>query len=574
MRKAADVARPIPKSPTGIRGFDEITQGGLPKGRPTLVYGAAGCGKTLFAMEYLFRGATEFGEPGVLLAFEETKPKIQANAASLGFRLDRLIEQKKLVIDYVHVDRSEIEETGEYDLGGLFARLEHHVKSVRAKRVAIDTLEILFGGLQNHGIIRSELRRLFRWLEERNLTAVITAERGEGQFTRHGLEEFVSDCVILLDHRVSEELSTRRLRIVKYRGSGHGTNEYPFLIDEQGISVVPVTSLGLAHEASRERISTGNEELDGMLGGKGYHRGSSILVSGPAGTGKSSLAAAFAAASCARGEPTLYFSLEESPKQILRNMSSIGIPLEKWVRKGLLNLQASRPSVYGQEMHLVHLHKLIEEMGVRAVIVDPVTAFQVTGNAGEIRSLLVRLIDLLKTRNITAMLTSLTRDEVGLASSDVGISSLIDTWISLDNFSVGGERNRILQVVKSRGMRHSNQVREFILSDRGIQLRDAYLGTQGVLTGSARLAQEARDRSEEVGRRIDAERQDLALRVEEEALRAQLKALEGKLVALEGERRRLTRVGRERAERVADESRRMAVSRSAGPIEGRRSNGR
>jgi circadian clock protein KaiC len=562
-KKPTPAARPIAKSPTGIRGFDDITGGGLPKGRTTLVYGSAGCGKTLFAMEYLFRGITEFDEPGVLMAFEETKEKLHANAASLGFNLEELAARKKLVIDYVHVDRSEIEETGEYDLGGLFARLDHHVKTVGAKRVALDTLEVLFAGLKNQGIIRTELRRLFGWLEDRKLSAVVTAERGEGFLTRHGLEEFVSDCVILLDNRVSDELSTRRLRIVKYRGSGHGTNEYPFLIDEEGISVIPVTSLGLTHEASSRRVSTGIPALDGMLGGKGYFQGSSVLISGTAGTGKSSISAAFAAARCARGERTLYFSLEESPKQILRNMKSIGIDLEPYVRRGLLNLQSSRPSVYGLEMHLVHLYKLIEDMGAKAVVIDPITSLLLAGNPAETRSLLVRLIDLLKTRGITAVMTSLTSDGNWIESTDVGISSLIDTWITLDNIKAGGERNRILQIVKSRGMNHSNQLREFILSRRGVGLRDVYLGTQGVLTGSARLAQEGRDRDAEAARRIDAERQDLALQGEEEALRARVLEIQEKLQALESDRNRRARLDRERDARVADEVRRMSLSRRA-----------
>jgi len=562
-KREVRAVRPIPKSPTGIHGFDDITSGGLPKGRTSLVYGSAGCGKSMFAMEYLFRGATEFGEPGVLMAFEETKAKIQANAASLGFDLQKLMDDKKLVVDYVHVERSEIEETGEYDLGGLFARLDHHVKTVRAKRVVLDTLEVLFAGLKNQGIIRSELRRLFRWFEEHNLSAVITAERGEGTLTRHGLEEFVSDCVILLDHRVAEELSTRRLRIVKYRGSGHGTNEYPFLIDEQGISVVPLSSLSLEHEATRNRVSTGIPALDAMLGGKGYYQGSSILISGTAGTGKSSIAASFAASECERGRPTLLFSLEEAPKQVIRNMNSIGIDLERWVRKGLLNLQASRPSVYGLEMHLVHLHKMIQEMGAKAVVIDPVTALLVAGNPGETRSLLVRLIDLLKTKGITAILTSLTEDGVPLESSEVGISSLIDTWITLDHTRAGGERNRVLQIVKSRGMNHSNQVREFLLSDEGLQLKDVYLGSKGVLTGSARLAQEALDRAEESRRQFDLERQEIGLQVEENVLRGQISAIQEKLRIVTGDRHRLSRLDHERETRAAEDLRKMAISRRA-----------
>lgn len=565
----SDAVRSIPKSATGIRGFDAVTHGGLPQGRPTLVYGSAGCGKSLFALEYLYRGAAEYDEPGVLMAFEETKDKIIANGGSVGFDLGKLIARKKFLIDYVHVDRSEIEETGEYDLGGLFARIEHHVRTIRARRIVLDTLEVLFAGLQNQGIIRSELRRLLRWLEERKLTAVITAERGDGHGTRHGLEEFVSDCVILLDHRVSEELSTRRMRIVKYRGSGHGTNEYPFLIDNSGISVVPVTTLGLAHEAPDDRVTSGIVELDRMLGGEGYYRGSTILISGTAGTGKSSVAASFAAASCDRGEKTLYFSLEESPRQIVRNMRSIGIPLEKYIKKGLLRLEASRPSAYGLEMHLVHLHRLIEESGARTVVIDPVTALLLTSNEAETRSVLVRLIDLLKTRGITAMLTSLTEEDGSNESSEVGISSLIDTWVVLDNDHAGGERNRVLQIVKSRGMAHSNQVREFVLSDHGIRLRDVYLGAEGVLTGSARLSREAQDRSDEATRLMEAERQDIALRVEESALRGKISAIQEKLRAVENDRRRLARLDAERGVRLAEESRRMEASRGKDRSHGR-----
>jgi circadian clock protein KaiC len=561
---AAEVdQRPLPKSATGIRGLDEITKGGLPKGRPTLICGTSGCGKTLMALEFLYRGATEFGEPGVFIAFEETREKLAANAASLGFNFERLTAQKKLIVDYVHVDRSEIEETGEYDLGGLFARLDHHVKISRAKRVVLDTIEVLFAGLKNQSIIRSELRRLFRWLEERGLTAVITAERGEGQLTRHGLEEYVSDCVILLDHRVSEELSTRRLRIVKYRGSGHGTNEYPFLIDEHGISVMPVTSLGLSHHASKERISSGVPELDEMLAGKGFYRGSTILVSGTAGTGKSSLAASFAAAACARGECTLYFSMEESQSQILRNMQSIGIPLERWSRKGLLDIQASRPSMFGLEMHLMNLYKQVEAFKPRAIVVDPVTSLLIAGNPAETRSLLIRLIDLLKGRGITAFLTSLTSPGAAEEASEVGISSLIDTWIVVGDMRVNGERNRTLQLVKSRGMSHSNQIREFLLGDRGVRLLDVYLGDDGVLTGSARLAQEARDRASEAERLLEADRQNDRLLTEEQTLAAQIATLQGKLRNLGDERSRLSKLAVERKGRSARNRHEMAVSRKA-----------
>ncbi len=561
--------RRIPKSPTGIRGLDEITKGGLPTGRPTLVCGEAGSGKTMLAMEFLFRGATEFGEPGVFIAFEETKKKLSANAASLGFDMEKLVARRKLVVDYVHVERSEIEETGEYDLGGLFARIEHHVKTSRARRIVLDTLEVLFAGLKNEGVVRSELRRLFRWIEDRGLTAVITAERGEGRLTRHGLEEYVSDCVILLDHRVEGELSTRRLRVVKYRGSAHGTNEYPFLIDEQGLSVVPLSSLGLGHAASSARVSSGVEELDRMLGGKGYFRGSTVLISGTAGTGKTSLGASFAEAACRRGDRTLYFSFEESPAQLIRNMASVGIGLERQVRSGLLQIQSFRPSFYGLEMHLVNLHKHIDAFGAKAVVVDPVTSLLEAGNAGEARSLLVRLIDLLKGRGVTAVLMSLTEAGSDQESSEVGISSLIDTWLMLSDTRLSGERNRTIQIIKSRGMSHSNQVREFLLSGNGIRLQDVYLGSAGMLTGSARLAQEARDRSENAERLHRYRREEMGLLTEEKSLAAQILALQAKLRAVGGERVRLARAAQQRSGRAARDLTEMAASRKLKKPRGR-----
>jgi circadian clock protein KaiC len=566
--------RPVPKTPTGIRGLDEITKGGLPTGRPSLVCGEAGSGKTMLAMEFLFRGAAEFGEPGVFIAFEETKKKLSANAASLGFDMEKLVARKKLVVDYVHVERSEIEETGEYDLGGLFARIEHHVKKIRARRIVLDTLEVLFAGLKNEGIVRSELRRLFRWIEDRGLTAVITAERGEGRLTRHGLEEYVSDCVILLDHRVEGELSTRRLRVVKYRGSGHGTNEYPFLIDEQGISVVPLSSLGLSHEAPKARVSSGVPELDRMLDGKGYFRGSTILVSGTAGTGKTSLAASFAEAMSRRGDKTIYFSFEESPSQLVRNMTSVGIGLGRQLRMKLLRIHAFRPSSYGLEMHLVNLHKHIDAFGARAVVLDPVTSLLDAGSTDEARSVLVRLIDLLKGKGITALLTSLTGGGSNEESSEVGISSLIDTWLLLSDTRLSGERNRTIQIIKSRGMAHSNQVREFLLSGEGIRLRDVYLGSAGMLTGSARVAQEARDRSDLAEQVQESRREEAGLVTEEKALAVQILALQAKLRAVGDERARLSRAASQRVGRAARDLDEMAVSRQSAPRREGRNGGR
>jgi circadian clock protein KaiC len=463
-------ARALPKAPTGIEGLDEITGGGLPKGRPTLVCGGPGCGKTLLAMEFLVRGATEFGEPGVFITFEETGEELAQNVRSLGFDLDALIEQNKLAIDYVRVERAEIDESGEYDLEGLFLRLGMAIDSVGAKRIVLDTIESLFGGFTNEALLRSELRRLFRYLKDRDVTAVITGERGERTFTRQGLEEYVSDCVILLDHRVIEQTSTRRLRIVKYRGTTHGTNEYPFLIDENGFSVLPLSGLKLDHEVSDERVSSGIAGLDEMLEGKGFYRGSSILVSGTAGTGKTSLAAHFAHETAKRGERCLYLAFEESPQQMIRNMRSIGVDLEPFVKKGTLRIHASRPTLHGLEMHLVQIHKLVSEFHPGTVIVDPLSNFIDSSSAIEAKAMLMRLIDFLKSSQITAFMIHLTSGGRAVEATDVGISSLIDTWLLVKDFEQGGERTRGLYVLKSRGMPHSKQIREFVITPRGIQL--------------------------------------------------------------------------------------------------------
>ena len=462
----------LPKSPTGIPGMDEVTGGGLPHGRPTLVAGGAGCGKTLFAMEFLINGAAQFDEPGVFIAFEENAEELAENVASLGFDLNELIKQKKLIIDYIRIERTEIEEAGEYDLDGLFIRLGHAINSIGAKRVALDTIEVLFAALKNQGTLRAELHRLFRWLKDKDVSAVVTAERGSGKLTRFGLEEYVADCVILLDHRVTEQVSTRRMRIVKYRGSLHGTNEYPFLIGRKGISVLPITSLALEHEASRERISTGIPQLDEMLEGKGFYCGSSILVSGTAGSGKSSLAVSFVDAACRRGEKSLVFAFEESPSQILRNMSSIGLDLERHVRKGLLQFHASRPSLYGLEMHLVTMYDLINEFQPRLVVVDPITDFESVGSAAEIKSAVTRIIDFLKTRNITTIFIDASPEGDLYADSVVGVSSLIDAWISLRSIETDGEHHRGLYILKSRGMAHSNQIRSFHITGDGIRIGD------------------------------------------------------------------------------------------------------
>ena len=527
--KPTSKSRPqLLKSPTGIQGLDEITGGGLPKGRPTLVCGGAGCGKTLLAMEFLVRGATQFGEPGVFMAFEETTKDLTQNVASLGFDLKDLIARKKIVLDFVYIERSEIEESGEYDLEGLFIRLGHAIDSIGAKRVVLDTIESLFSGLPNPAILRAELRRLFRWLKDKGVTAIVTGERGDETLTRQGLEEYISDCVIVLDQRVSDLISSRLLRIIKYRGSLHGTNEYPFLIDENGISVLPITSLGLQHIASNKRVSTGVARLDAMLGGAGYYRGSSVLISGTAGTGKSSLAAHFAEAACRRGERALYFAFEESPTEIMRNMHSIGINLEPWVQKGLLQFHATRPTIFGLERHLTTMRKAVNDFKPQVVIVDPLNSFIIGNNVTEVQFMLTRLVDFLKTKQITGLFTSLTSGGSALDQSEVSVSSLIDTWLLLRAIESGGERNRGLFILKSRGMAHSNQIREFLLTDHGAELRDVYVGPEGVLSGSARLTQEAqkqaalmiRDQEVEL-RRIELERKRTTLEAQIAVLRAE-----------------------------------------------------
>jgi len=506
--------------------LDEITFGGLPAGRTTLVCGGAGCGKTLLGIEFLVRGATGFDEPGVCLSFEESAGELAANVASLGFDVDDLVARKKLAIDHVILERSLIEETGEYDLEALFVRLGHAVDSVGAKRVLLDSIEALFAGLENESILRSELRRLFRWLKERKLTAIVTGERGQGALTRHGLEEYISDCVILLDHQMTETVLTRRLRVVKYRGSTHGTNDYPFLIESDGISVLPVTSAELKQVASNERVSTGVVALDAMLGGRGFYRGSSILVSGTAGTGKTSLAAHFVDAACARGEKCVFFSFEEPANQIVRNMRSIGIDLQRWSDRGLLQFHSSRPTTFGLEMHLVKMHKILKEFEPAIVVVDPLTALLHSGTEMETRSMLLRLVDFLKEQHITALMTTLTSGSDAQEQTEVNISSLVDAWLMLRDIENGGERNRGLYILKARGVAHSNQIREFLLTDHGIDLRDVYLGDAGLLTGSARVTQEARDAAAAMSARQEIERKQLLLARKRKALDAQVAALQ------------------------------------------------
>jgi circadian clock protein KaiC len=536
LKKPVTKNRSLPKSPTGITGLDEITGGGLPKGRPTLVCGSAGCGKSMLGVEFLVRGVTQFNEPGVLMTFEELPEDVITNSRSLGFDLDNLVARKKLFVDYVRVERNEIQETGEYDLEGIFVRLNYAIEMIGAKRVVLDTIETLFTGLTNAAILRAELRRLFNWLKEKGVTAIITGEKGDGTLTRNGLEEYVSDCVIMLDHRVIDQVSTRRLRVVKYRGSTHGTNEYPFLIGQTGFSVLPISSLGLSHDVTNERISSGIPRLDAMLGGKGFYRGGSVLVTGTAGTGKSSLASFFVNAASRRGEGSLYFAFEESPQQIVRNMASIGLNLEPWITKGLLQFHASRPTIYGLETHLAVMHKQIQEFKPRVVVIDPISNLINTGSVTEVRSMLLRLVDFLKSEKITALFTCLSSQGANsLEETEVGVSSIMDTWLLLRDIELGGERNRGIYVLKSRGTAHSNQIREFVITNKGIDIRDVYVGPEGVLTGSARLAQEARERARKLERQVEISSKQRKLERKRTALEAQIASLRAEFEAEEAE---------------------------------------
>lgn len=528
----------IEKCPTGIHGLDEITDGGFPKGRPTLLCGGAGCGKTVLGMEFLVNGARDYDEPGVFMSFEEKTPELEKNFASMNFEIASLCARKKLYLEHVRVERSEIEETGEYDLEGLFIRLQAAVDRIGAKRVVLDTIESLFAGFQNTAILRAELRRLFSWLKETGLTAIITAEAGDGRITRYGLEEYVADCVITLDHRVVNQNSIRRLRVMKYRGSKHGTNEYPFLIGSTGLSVLPISSLQLDHRASEQRISSGIPHLDEMLGRKGFYRGSSVLVSGGAGTGKSSVTAHFAQAACQRGERALIIASEQSSDGIMRNMHSIGIALEPWVKRDLLRFHVSRAGFCSLENHLVIMNQAITDFAPKVVVVDPITNYGSLGAYDEVKSMMTRLIDLFKSRQITAMFTSLTDAQHEPEDSVVGISSLMDAWLLLRNLEINGERNRALYVLKARGMAHSNQVREFLLTDHGAQLADVYVGPEGVLTGSARLFREAQDRAEALERAQEVEHKQLELTRKRHQLEVEIARLRADFEAEERELQR------------------------------------
>jgi circadian clock protein KaiC len=562
-RERAHELVPLQKAPTGIRGLDEITLGGLPHGRTTIVCGGPGCGKTMLGIEFLVRGALEFDEPGVLMAFEETPEDIASNVASLGFDIEDLAAKKKLFLDYISVEPSEIAETGDYDLEALFIRLQNAVETIGAKRVMFDTVEALFTGFRNPAILRAEFRRLFRWLKDRGLTTILTAERGEGTLTRQGLEEYVSDCVILLDHRIKDQISSRRLRVVKYRGTKHGADEYPFLIDERGMSVLPITALQLQHNVSDERISSGVPDLDEMLEGEGYFRGSTVLLSGTAGSGKTTLAASFAQATCRRGERCLYIDFEESPKQVARNMRSVGIDLAPWSEKGLLFHEAWRPTQFGIEMHLLRIHKLIEQVKPQAVILDPITNLISSSTEKEVYSMLLRLIDTMKNAGITAVFVSLTGGGSTLEGTNIGISSLTDTWILLRDIELNGERNRCLYVLKSRGMAHSNQLREFVMTDHGIRLVPAYIGAGGVLTGSSRVAQEAREKADSVLRQQAAQTRQHQINRKRLELQAQVESLQAELADVEREGTASELEERQREAELKLDRERMAESRGS-----------
>ena len=551
----------IAKSKTGITGLDELTGGGLPAGRCTLICGSAGCGKTLLATTFLYNGAAQYGEPGVFMTFEERADDLIKNVASLHYDLGRLIEDNKIAIDHVRVERAEIEETGEYDLEALFIRLGYAIDKIGAKRVVLDTVEALFAGLNNQAILRAELRRLFEWLKDKGVTAIITGERGQDHLTRHGLEEYVSDCVILLDHRVHEHITTRRLRVVKYRGSWHGTNEYPFLIDESGISVMPITSAGLDHAAPDKRVSSGIADLDDMLEGGGFYRGSSVLVSGLAGTGKSSVGAQFADATCRTGERCIYFALEESAAQIIRNMRSIGLDLQPWVDKGVLRFQSTRPTLYGLETHLAAMHRAVEEFAPATVVVDPISSLLGAGETHDVQAMILRLVDFLKAKGATTLFTSLTHGNIETALTDVQVSSLMDTWLLLYNRESNGEHNRQLYLIKSRGMAHSNQVREFVLTDSGVSLRDIYVGPEGVLTGSARVAQEARERELAMQREHESERRAAEFARRRRRIEAQIEELQAQLADEQRELEALAAETSARDERAVDQRKRMGESR-------------
>jgi len=563
-KKALGPLPGIEKAPTGVKGLDELTEGGFPRGRTTLIVGGPGAGKTMLGVEFAVKGAVDYHEPAVIMAFEETGEELASNVKSLGYDLSKLTASKMLCLDHVKVERHEIEETGEYDLEGLFIRLNHAIESVGARRVVLDTIESLFAGLPNPGIVRAELRRLFRWLKDKGMTSVITAEAGSHTLTREGLEEYVSDCVIVLDHRIQNQISTRRLRVLKYRGSAHGTNEYPFLITDSGLAVLPITSMAYSpRPVSRERISTGIPRLDAMLGGIGYYRGSTVLVSGTAGTGKTSIAAKFAETACARGERCVYLAFEESPSQVTRNMKSIGIDLKRWIDKGLLRFYSPRPTVFGLELHLSTMQHQVGEFEPGVVIMDPITNLVTIGASQDVRAMLIRFMSFLKNKGITALFTSLTPGGENLELTTIGISSMSDTWLFLRDIEIGGERNRGLYILKSRGMAHSNQIREFVLSDKGIDLLDVYLGPSGVLTGSARASREAEERGERLLHQHEIERLQADLKRKRAETEAQIGRMRAELESEKAEIEKKIAWEKSGLQAGADSRKAMAASRRA-----------
>ena len=525
--------------------------------------GAAGCGKTLLACEFLVRGALDYDEPGVFMAFEETQLDLAQNLASLGIDLEGLIDEEKIFVDHIKVDRSEIEETGEYDLEGLFIRLASAIDMIGAKRVVLDTIEAVFAGFKDEGILRSELRRLFSWLKEKGVTAIVTGERGEGMLTRHGLEEYVSDCVILLEQHLQDSIATRMLRVIKYRGSAHGNNDYPFLIDQNGIWIMPITSVGLDYPVSREFISSGIPRLDQMLAGKGYYRGSSILVSGIAGTGKTSLAAHLINAACQAGERCLYIAYEESGDQIIRNMASIGIDLKQWVDQGLLLIHAVRSSFYGSEMHLLNIQKTVIDFQPSVAVMDPITNLIDIASTEQVKAVLVRIIDFLKMNGITTFYTNLSHGGAPTEATEVGISSLMDTWILLSSAEYNGERNRTLSIIKSRGMAHSNQAREFQLTNHGVDLLDVYVGPNGMLTGSARISQEAAEHAEAEQRQRKIEHKKREFDQKSRMLEAQVDLLKAQIEAAKEDLIRDIEQAERREQALAQEREDMALVRKA-----------
>ncbi|MCS6243800.1 MAG: circadian clock protein KaiC [Opitutus sp.] len=565
--KSAAANNPPPKGilkcPTGIRGLDELTFGGLPRGRSTLVCGGAGSGKTILAVEFIVHGAHDFKEPGVYLSFDETAKELAENIASIGIDLADLIQRKQVIVDHVVIDRSELTATGDYNLDGLFVRLGQAIKAIGAKRVVLDSVESIFAALPNEVRVRAELCRLFAWLNEAGVTSIITGEQGDNQLTRHGLEEYISDCVVFLDHRASNQVSTRRLRIIKYRGSHHGTSEYPALIDSKGLSVLAISSLSLNYAASNKRVLTGIERLDTMLGGKGFYRGSGILVSGTSGTGKTSLAASFAAQICKLGERCLFLPMEESPDQLIRNMSSIGIDLATPLKSGLLHLHSIQPAIFGLEGHLLHLHNLITQLRPSVVIMDPITNLTSLGDRLQIKAMFTRLIDFLKSQGITTLFTSLTGSEVPLENSVVGISSMIDTWIMLRMIETPTERNRLIYVLKSRGMAHSNQMREFNLTETGIEVLDVYTGSGEDYTGAGRLTRQALDRASALSARQAAEQRERELDLEHRSLKAQISMLQARTAGIESEKAHAREQVRLLAETQHADKGRMSIARQA-----------